>query len=283
MKIAFIIIQYLLPQHLLSRLVGKLAETRIPWLKNLLISRFIRAYDVNMSEAQEPEAEAYENFNAFFTRALKDGARSIADQGLLACPADGAISQLGSIRAGRIFQAKGQDYSLLTLLGGDQQLADTFSDGSFATIYLSPRDYHRVHMPLAGKLRSMHYIPGQLFSVNTTTAENVPGLFARNERAVCVFDTEAGPMAMILVGAMIVAGIETVWEGQVAPLERKINVTQYGVAKEAVELEKGAEMGRFKLGSTVILLFGKDQIQWLEKFTAGTPTQLGEAMAELKA
>jgi phosphatidylserine decarboxylase len=283
LKIAFIIIQYLLPQHLLSRLVGKLAETRIPWLKNLLISRFIRAYDVNMSEAQEPEAEAYENFNAFFTRALKDGARSIADQGLLACPADGAISQLGSIRAGRIFQAKGQDYSLLTLLGGDQQLADSFSDGSFATIYLSPRDYHRVHMPLAGKLRSMHYIPGQLFSVNTTTAENVPGLFARNERAVCVFDTEAGPMAMILVGAMIVAGIETVWEGQVAPLERKIDITQYGVAKEAVELEKGAEMGRFKLGSTVILLFGKDKLEWLESFTAGTPTRLGEAIAELKS
>ncbi len=282
MKIAFILIQYLLPQHLLSRLVGKLAETRLPWLKNLLITQFIRAYDVNMAEAQEAEPEAYANFNAFFTRALRDGARPIAEGAQLACPADGAISQIGEIKAGRIFQAKGQDYSLLKLLGGDQSLEAEFLGGSFATIYLSPKDYHRVHMPLKGKLRSMHYIPGQLFSVNTTTAENVTDLFARNERTVCVFDTEHGPMAMILVGAMIVAGIETVWEGQVAPIERRIRVSDYTKPPTSLELEKGEEMGRFKLGSTVILLFGQDKIEWLENFSAGTPTRLGEALAQPK-
>ncbi|MBD2857897.1 phosphatidylserine decarboxylase [Spongiibacter sp. KMU-158] len=280
MKIVFIIVQYLLPQHLLSRLVGKLAEARLPWLKNLLIKQFIKAYDVQMEEAQESDAESYANFNAFFTRALRDGVRPLAEGNLLACPADGAISQLGDIKAGRIFQAKGQDYSLLKLLGGDKALEAEFLGGSFATIYLSPKDYHRVHMPVNGKLRSMHYIPGQLFSVNTTTAENVNDLFARNERAVCVFDTEHGPMAMILVGAMIVAGIETVWEGQVAPLERRVRVTDYDQPAPIVELKKGEEMGRFKLGSTVILLFGQDKIEWLDKFEAGTPTRLGEALAQ---
>lgn len=283
MNIAFVIIQYLLPQHLLSRLVGRLAQCRTPWLKNLLIRQFIRAYDVNMDEAVEPDAECYANFNAFFTRALREGTRPIAEGAQLACPADGAISQLGDINAGRIFQAKGQDYTLLKLLGGDQALASEFQGGSFATIYLSPKDYHRVHMPISGKLRSMHYIPGQLFSVNTTTAENVPDLFARNERAVCVFDTELGPMAMILVGAMIVAGIETVWEGQVAPIERRIRVSDYSKPAAAVCLEKGEEMGRFKLGSTVILLFGKDKLEWLEQYSAGTPTRLGEALAEPRA
>tara|TARA_Y100001934_G_scaffold246681_1_gene305931 strand:- start:862 stop:1701 length:840 start_codon:yes stop_codon:yes gene_type:complete len=274
---AFIILQYLLPQHLLSRLVGKLAECRLPWLKNLLIRRFITQYKVDMSEAVESAPEAYANFNAFFTRALKDGARPIADAPVV-CPADGAISQLGEINRGRIFQAKGQDYSLQTLLGDDKALTAEFDGGSFATIYLSPRDYHRVHMPVDGTLRSMTYVPGKLFSVNTTTAENVRSLFARNERAICVFDTEFGPMAMILVGAMIVAGIETVWDGQVAPPPRQLTTRSY--PQEAPTLKKGEEMGRFKLGSTVILLFGKDKIDWLDKFEALTPTRLGEALAE---
>jgi len=273
----FIILQYLLPQHLLSRLVGKLAECRLPWLKNLLIRRFITQYKVDMSEAVESAPEAYANFNAFFTRALKDGARPIADAPVV-CPADGAISQLGEINRGRIFQAKGQDYSLQTLLGDDKALTAEFDGGSFATIYLSPRDYHLVHMPVDGTLRSMTYVPGKLFSVNTTTAENVRSLFARNERAICVFDTEFGPMAMILVGAMIVAGIETVWDGQVAPPPRQLTTRSY--PQEAPTLKKGEEMGRFKLGSTVILLFGKDKIDWLDKFEALTPTRLGEALAE---
>ncbi|WP_374962439.1 archaetidylserine decarboxylase [Spongiibacter tropicus] len=277
MDTAFIILQYLLPQHLLSRLVGKLAECRLPWLKNLLIRRFITQYKVDMSEAVDSAPEAYANFNAFFTRALKDGARPIAEAPVV-CPADGAISQLGEINRGRIFQAKGQDYSLQTLLGDDKALTAEFDGGSFATIYLSPRDYHRVHMPVDGTLRSMTYVPGKLFSVNTTTAENVRSLFARNERAICVFDTEFGPMAMILVGAMIVAGIETVWDGQVAPPPRQLTTRSY--PQEAPTLKKGEEMGRFKLGSTVILLFGKDKIDWLDKFEALTPTRLGEALAE---
>ena len=277
MNTAFIILQYLLPQHLLSRLVGKLAECRLPWLKNLLIRRFIAQYNVDMSEAVDSTPEAYANFNAFFTRALKDDARPIDDAHVV-CPADGAISQLGEINRGRIFQAKGQDYSLQTLLGDDKALTAEFDGGSFATIYLSPRDYHRVHMPVDGTLRSMTYVPGKLFSVNTTTAENVRSLFARNERAICVFDTEFGPMAMILVGAMIVAGIETVWDGQVAPPPRQITTRNY--PQDAPSLKKGEEMGRFKLGSTVILLFGKDKIDWLDKFEALSPTRLGEALGE---
>ncbi len=283
MNIAFIILQYLLPQHLLSRLVGKLAETQIPWLKDLLISRFIAQYKVDMSEAAAPDYRNYTNFNAFFTRALKDNARPIAPGPAdIACPADGAISQLGQIIDGRIFQAKGQDYSLLQLLGGDREAAALFAGGSFATVYLSPRDYHRVHMPLAGTLQSMTYIPGALFSVNTTTAENVQGLFARNERAVCLFETEAGPMAVILVGALIVAGIETVWDGQIAPPPRGIKTTDYRKGAREIYLEKGAEMGRFKLGSTAIVLFAKDRAQWADKFTATTPTRLGEVLGTLK-
>lgn len=279
-NIVFIILQHIIPQHLLSRLVGRLAECEAPWLKNLLITRFIKQYKVDMSEAAEPDPAHYSNFNAFFTRALRDGARPIDDDPKgVCCPADGAISQLGNIQEGRIFQAKGQDYSLHRLLGGDPELAATFAEGSFATIYLSPRDYHRVHMPVTGTLRSMTYVPGDLFSVNTVTAENVQGLFARNERAVCVFDTEFGPMAMVLVGAMIVAGIETVWAGQVAPIKREVIRHDYQKSQEPIVLEKGAEMGRFKLGSTVILLFGHDQIEWLEKFTATTPTRLGQALA----
>ncbi|WP_320837124.1 archaetidylserine decarboxylase [Zhongshania sp.] len=284
MNIAFIILQYILPQHLLSRLVGKLAETQIPWLKDLLISRFIAQYNVDMNEAADPDYRNYQNFNAFFTRALKDGARPIATGAQdIACPADGAISQLGQIIDGRIFQAKGQDYSLLQLLGGDREAAALFSGGSFATVYLSPRDYHRVHMPLAGTLQSMTYIPGALFSVNTTTAENVQGLFARNERAVCLFETEAGPMAVILVGALIVAGIETVWDGQIAPPPSGIKTTDYRKGAREIYLEKGAEMGRFKLGSTAIVLFGKDQVQWAEKFSATTPTRLGEVLGTLSS
>lgn len=281
MQAAFIALQHLLPQHLLSRLMGWLAECRWRWLKNLWISQWIKHFQVDMSEAESSDLDAYPNFNTFFTRALKDGARPLADDSdALLCPADGAISQLGRIGNGRIFQAKGRDYSLVELLGGDRSLAQTFDDGHFATIYLSPRDYHRVHMPVTGTLRSMHYIPGKLFSVNATTAARVPSLFARNERAVCIFDGDNGPFAMILVGAMIVAGIETVWDGQVAPPSRSVQVRHYPDQREIV-LQRGEEMGRFKLGSTVILLFGREQISWLESFQAGSPTQMGEALGQI--
>lgn len=275
----FILFQYIVPQHLLSRLVGKLAECRTPWLKNALIKRFIAQYEVNMEEAADPDYENYENFNAFFTRPLQDGARDICDEGL-ASPADGAISQLGNIEEGRIFQAKGQHYTATELLGGDQALADLFEGGKFATIYLSPKDYHRVHMPISGTLRHGIYVPGDLFSVNNATADNVPRLFSRNERYVAIFDTELGPMAMVLVGAMIVAGIETVWAGQVAPVKRTIQRTDYPCQIETQQLAKGDEMGRFKLGSTVVLLFGKDALNWEEHLQHASPVRMGEQIAK---
>lgn len=281
LDILFIIFQYIVPQHTLSRLVGKIAECEWPWLKNAIIPLFIDRYNVNMSEAADPEPRHYKNFNAFFTRALADGARPIVEgDSSIATPADGCISQLGDIDSGRIFQAKGQDFSLLELLGGDAAQASVFEGGKFATLYLSPRDYHRVHMPATGTLRSMTYVPGDLFSVNNTTADNVPRLFARNERAVCIFDTEHGPMAVILVGAMIVAGIETVWAGQVAPLKRQINTHNYQAEKQLISLQKGEEMGRFKLGSTAVVLFPADTMEWQQELEAGTPTVLGELLGE---
>ncbi len=278
----FIFFQHLVPQHLLSRMTGWLAEVRYPiWLKNWVIRQFIGHFEVNMAEAAEPDPEAYPNFNEFFARPLAEGARPIDDSDIV-CPADGAISQLGAIDEGRIFQAKGQWFSTRELLGGDEQRATQFEDGEFATIYLSPRDYHRVHMPIGGRLLATSYIPGKLFSVNGVTAENVERLFARNERLVCYFDTAAGPMALVLVGAMVVAGIETVWSGQVAPPLKEPVVTDYQQPPAAVELAKGEEMGRFKLGSTVILLFPKGSIDWDERYVAGTATRLGEPLALLK-
>jgi phosphatidylserine decarboxylase len=274
----FILFQYIVPQHLLSRLVGKLAECRTPWFKNAIIKRFIDQYQVNMEEAAEPDHECYENFNAFFTRPLREGARDICEEGI-ASPADGAVSQLGDIEHGRIFQAKGQSYTSLELLGGDEALAKLFDGGKFATIYLSPKDYHRVHMPISGTLRHSIYVPGDLFSVNNATADNVPRLFSRNERYVAIFDTEFGAMAMVLVGAMIVAGIETVWGGQVAPVTRTIQRTDYPSKIDTQALAKGDEMGRFKLGSTVVMLFGKDAVKWAEHLAHASPLKMGERIA----
>ena len=274
----FIRLQHLIPQHGLSRAAGWLASTDNALVKNTFIKWFVKRYKVDMSLAAEENPLAYACFNDFFTRALKPGARPIdsaADS--IVCPADGAISQLGNIVDGRIFQAKGQDYTTLELLGGDETLAAEFAGGTFATVYLSPRDYHRVHMPYGGKLRSMVSIPGELFSVNTVTAENVPRLFARNERAVAIFDTDIGPMAVVLVGAMIVAGIETVWDGQIAPFaSREIATSLYPY--QNIHLNKGDEMGRFKLGSTAVILFAENKMRWDEKFSAGTPTRMGEKM-----
>ena len=280
METIFIFFQHIVPQHLLSRCTGWLAELRQPiWLKNWVIRQFISHFNVNMAEAAQPDPERYANFNDFFTRPLQDGARPIADADIV-CPADGAISQMGAIHEGFLFQAKGHYFSSEALLGGDHERAALFADGQFATIYLSPKDYHRVHMPVAGRLTATSYIPGQLFSVNAVTAQNVDNLFARNERLVCYFDTEIGPMAMILVGAMVVAGIETVWSGQVAPPLRHPVLTDYLELPQPVELAKGEEMGRFMLGSTVILLFPKDSMTWADSYDAGVGTRLGEGLGK---
>lgn len=279
----FIASQYLVPQHLLSRTVGALAATEIDWIKNPLIKGFIKQFDVNMDEAERQQAEDFRCFNDFFTRELQPGARPVADgEKVLVSPADGAVSQLGPIENGRIFQAKGQDYSLIELLGGDSDRAAPFMGGEFSTIYLSPKDYHRVHMPVTGTLREMIYVPGDLFSVNQTTAENVPRLFSRNERVVAIFDTELGQMAMVLVGAMIVAAVETVWHGLVTPPKRELRVTSYP-SPQPITLEKGEEMGRFLLGSTVVLCFEKDKMQWQENLSAGSPLRMGEQLGEINA
>jgi len=277
----FVTLQKLVPQHLLSRVVGRVAESGR--LKKPFIRWFVKRYSVDMSDAQEQDPLAYENFNAFFTRALKAGARPFAeginDALPILCPADGAISQLGEINEHGLLQAKGRYYTVADLLASNQDAAD-FDGGSFATVYLSPKDYHRVHMPVAGKLTKMSYIPGDLYSVNKQTAEGVPNLFARNERLVCLFDTELGPMAVVLVGAMIVAGIETVWAGRVCPGRdrHKVQVTQYEATVPAIELAAGAEIGRFYLGSTAIVLFGHAAVELNGKLAADSSVRMGQLL-----
>lgn len=274
----WIIWQHLLPQHRLSRITGWFAHCKWRWLKNAIIHSFIRRYGVDMSIAQQPDPQSYENFNDFFTRALKSEVRPIAEdpEGWVS-PVDGCVSQRGEIQDGRLFQAKGFDFSLVDLLGGDTQWSDCFQRGQFATLYLAPKDYHRVHMPLAGKLRQMIYIPGRLFSVNPQTTAAVPGLFARNERVVAIFDTAFGPMALVLVGAMIVASIATTWAGVVAPGDdSEVRVWRY--VGDEIELAKGAEMGRFQLGSTVILLLADSNAQWQPEITAGQTVLMGQSL-----
>ncbi|MGI9295220.1 MAG: archaetidylserine decarboxylase [Pseudomonadales bacterium] len=279
MDTLFIWLQYLLPQHLLSRLAARFANSETRWLKTLLIRRFIKTYNVNMEEAAA-EADSYPSFNAFFTRALKVGARPVADvEKFILSPADGAISQVGCIESGRILQAKGQHYSVSELLAGDREMAEKYRDGLFITIYLSPRDYHRVHMPISGTLKYTTYVPGDLFSVNHATASHVPRLFARNERLICVFDTELGKVTSVMVGAMIVAGIATVWAGPVTAHGKEIQTSRYLEAQTPPTLAAGAEMGRFMLGSTVILLFEAGQIEWLPELQAGSAVRMGRALA----
>ncbi|WP_082766731.1 archaetidylserine decarboxylase [Ferrimonas marina] len=279
-------LQYVMPKHALSRLVGKFAASESGWATTAFINWFIRQYKINMQEALIEDPKGFKTFNDFFTRELKPGLRPL-DEGekTLVQPVDGCVSQLGPIVDERIFQAKGHDYGLLELLGGHKADAAPFKDGHFTTIYLSPQDYHRIHMPCAGTLRRMIYVPGDLFSVNPLTTENVPGLFARNERVVTLFDTEHGPMAMVLVGATIVASIETVWSGTVTPpAGAQIMSWDYPAeGEQAIRLEKGEEMGRFKLGSTVVACFGAEMLEGFdEAFTAGAKTRLGQAMATAK-
>lgn len=267
----------------MSRCIGAIAASRWSWVRRPFIHGFIRIYDVDMDEAENPDPDSYACFNDFFTRALRDGAReSVQQKHGIACPADGAISQIGEIRDTRVYQAKGHSYSLEALLGGDAGRAAQFRNGVFATIYLSPRDYHRVHMPYSGELREMIYVPGKLFSVNDTTVRGVPELFARNERMVAIFDTDAGPMAVILVGAMIVAGIETVWAGRIAPAGGAVQTVRYGKEAPRVRLERGDELGRFFLGSTAIVLFGHQRAEWQSEWRAGASTRLGQLLGKTR-
>lgn len=278
-------LQYIMPKHALSRLVGSFAASESGALTTAFIKWFIKRYNINMDEAQESSPEAYRTFNEFFTRPLKPGLRPIAeDKDIVIQPVDGCVSQAGAIENGRLFQAKGHDYSLQALLAGTPEDEAKFMDGDFTTVYLSPTDYHRVHMPMAGTLRKMIYVPGDLFSVNPLTTANVPGLFARNERVVTIFDTEQGPMAMVLVGATIVASIGTVWAGTVTPpTGPQVHSWEYPAEGDnAIHLEKGAELGHFKLGSTIIALFGKDMLEKFDDdFTPGATTRLGKPMAKL--
>ncbi|WP_117236271.1 archaetidylserine decarboxylase [Vibrio maerlii] len=275
-------LQYWIPQHGLTRLVGKLASAKAGGLTTSIIRWFIKQYNVNMDEALHSDPKHFKTFNEFFVRELKEGMRPIVEgDDVIVHPADARVSQFGPITDGRLIQAKGHDFSARELLGGDAELAKEFEDGEFATLYLSPSDYHRVHMPCDGTLRQMIYVPGDLFSVNPLTAENVPNLFARNERVVCIFDTEFGPMAQVLVGATIVGSIEQVWAGTITP-PRGNTIYKWDYPAEgnkAIVLKKGEEMGRFKLGSTVINLFAKDAITFDDSMKNGEKTVLGTAYA----
>ena len=252
-----------LPQHLLSRLVRTLTHSRVTILKNLLIGVFLRLYKIDLTEAEQPDPRRYESFNAFFTRALRAGARPIAGNPRAICsPVDGRISQIGKIHCESILQAKGHDYSLTALLGGDRALADRYLNGNFATLYLSPRNYHRIHMPLAGTLKRAIYIPGRLYPVNAHAVRALDGVFTRNERLVTIFDTAAGDMALIMVGALFVGFMETVW----------------GNIGSGITLKKGQEMGRFNMGSTVILLFPEGRMKWVEGLGEESPLRMGQEL-----
>jgi phosphatidylserine decarboxylase len=296
----FVALQHMLPQHFLSRLVLRVARIRLRPLKNLLIRSFVRHFRPNMEEATQSNPLLYPSFNAFFTRALRHGARPIdIDPGVLIAPVDGTISQIGRLDGSRILQAKGHDYTLESLFDGAPQWAERFVGGAFATLYLAPYNYHRIHMPIAGTLRSAWYVPGHLFSVNAVTAAAVPGLFAKNERVVCVFEAgtrtlgengepgqaHRGPpvFAMVLVGALFVGSIATVWHGDVTPRSPRRRVDlPLDSSRAPLRLSKGMEMGRFNMGSTVILLLQPDLLDWLPKYVPGTKIEVGRMIARLK-
>ena len=271
--------QYFIPKQALTAFAGWVAGHERGWVTTEIIRRFVRKYNVNMDEALDSNIASYASFNDFFTRALKPGARPLAQADLI-CPVDGAVSQFGPISGDQIFQAKGHRYSTTALVGGDAALAEQFKDGSFATLYLSPKDYHRIHMPCDGRLVQMIYVPGDLFSVNPTTARGVPGLFARNERVVCVFASSRGPFVLVLVGATIVGSMATVWHGLINP-PRLPDVKTWNYVDQKVELKQGDEMGRFLLGSTVVMLFPnstKTPLAFNPTWTSGSAIRLGEEM-----
>ncbi|MBL6752025.1 MAG: phosphatidylserine decarboxylase [Nevskia sp.] len=274
-------LQQRLPAAALDNLAFRLANIRNRIVRELLIRLFVEAYEVDLKEAEFDEIGKYGSFNAFFTRALKPGARPLpADPQLLVSPADGCISQIGPVRDGSLVQAKGIDYTVADLLT-DPSLAASFRDGTFCTIYLAPRDYHRVHMPCAGSLRQWSYVPGRLFSVNASTARAVPGLFSRNERIVAVFDTAFGPLALVMVGALLVGGIETVWHGRVTPPHAQDGAPAHYAPMHPVRLERGAEMGRFMMGSTVILLAPAGALGWDAELGPERVVRMGEELATM--
>lgn len=275
----FVWFQHVLPQHALSRLVLRATRVRAPWFKNWLIRGFLRLYAIDMADAVQPDPFRYASFNEFFTRALRPDARSLAKEPRqIACPVDGVISEAGKIDGDTLLQAKGRNYTLKELLASCAWAKD-FEGGSFATIYLAPFNYHRVHMPLAGRLRETVYVPGRLFSVNAATASLVPRLFARNERVLTWFDTAFGEFALILVGALNVGSIATVWAGDITPAPRRVATT---LPPQAVSLDKGEELGRFNMGSTVILLFQKDRARWHAELRAGATVRLGQSLGYLQ-
>ncbi len=265
-----------MPKRLMTQFGGLVASMQAGSITTAIIRWFVAKYGVNMAEAANSDITSYASFNAFFTRALKPGARPL-DQAELICPVDGAISQFGAIAADQIFQAKGHQYSTTALLAGDAQLAAQFEDGLFATLYLSPKDYHRIHMPCAGRLVRMVYVPGDLFSVNPVTARGVPGLFARNERVVCVFESTRGPFVLVLVGATIVGSMATTWHGVVNP-PRPRKPRRWDYAGQAIDFRQGDEMGRFLLGSTIVALFPKGRCAFNADWAPGRAIRLGEAM-----
>jgi phosphatidylserine decarboxylase len=275
----FVWFQYLLPQHTLSRLVLRATRVRTPWFKNWLVRSFLKLYPIDMTEAAQGDPLSFGSFNEFFTRALKPGARIIAaDPKAIACPVDGAISEAGKIDGERLLQAKGRSFSLTELLAA-QPWARSFEGGSFATIYLAPFNYHRVHMPLRGDLEDTVYVPGRLFSVNAVTASQVPKLFARNERVLTLFDTAFGQVALVMVGALNVGSMATVWAGDITPAAHRV-ITR--LPAQDVSLEKGEELGRFNMGSTVILLFQQDRVRWLDEVRAGAIVRLGQSLGSLR-
>jgi len=273
--------QYLFPKQALTSFAGWVAGRERGRVTTWIIRRFVKKYDVNMDEALESDIAHYKSFNQFFTRALKPGARPIA-QADLVCPVDGAISQFGPIDGEQIFQAKGHHYTCTALVGGDAAVAAQFAHGSFATLYLSPKDYHRIHMPCAGRLLRMTYVPGDLFSVNPTTALGVPGLFARNERVVCLFESALGPFVLVLVGATIVGSMATVWHGVINP-PRGGDVREWRYDDQDISLKQGEEMGRFLLGSTVVMLFPRPALAFNPDWAPGRSVRLGEVMANYAA
>jgi phosphatidylserine decarboxylase len=279
---AFVALQYLLPQHLLTGLVHRVTRSRMPLLKNLLIDSFLSSYRPDMSDAAEPDARRFESFNAFFTRALRPGARpSDADPRAVVSPVDGAVSQIGALDGDYLLQAKGHAYTLAALLDGQAPWVTTFRGGSFATLYLAPFNYHRIHMPLPGTLRAAWYVPGALFSVNATTAASVPGLFARNERLVCVFEDGPVTFALVLVGALFVGSMATVWHEEVTPRSPRRRAMLATRTQAAASLPKGAEMGRFNMGSTVILLLPPGAAAWLPELGPGSTVRVGQTLARL--
>jgi phosphatidylserine decarboxylase len=279
MSSGFVWLQHMLPQHALSRLILRATRVRTPWIKNALVRGFLELYAIDMGEAAQSDPYSFGSFNEFFTRALKPGVRSVAaDPNAIACPVDGTISQAGTIEGERLLQAKGRTYTLTELLAA-QPWARDFEGGSFATIYLAPFNYHRVHMPVRGQLKDTVYVPGRLFSVNAATAAQVPNLFARNERVLTLFDTAFGQVALIMVGALNVGSMATVWAGDITPAARR-TITRLPL--HDVSLEKGAEMGRFNMGSTVILLFQRNRARWDAGLTAGAIVKLGQSLGALE-